>query len=249
MAGDAMRGRATARLRRAVCGRALRRVLVIVGLAVAGWLVGGAAQASADEAPPAPGGQVVPVLNAVRAGAAEATKVASAPAVAKVPRVVEQLGEGTAPKIVPPRIDPGEAGGKIVTPPPSSSSSGRRSDNGVSWIRTRSAERAPDRAEGRTVRKAAAVGERVVPRGFAKKADHTHGKRTVQRPVSKVPAPPSQGGNAGSVAGPVVFGGVGGLPGRQAWEPVRHASVLLRASSALPPAVRTAADEPTFAPD
>ncbi|MFC6879661.1 MULTISPECIES: hypothetical protein [Actinomadura] len=246
MAGDAMWGRVTARLRRAVCGRALRRVLVIVGLAAAGWLVGGAAQASADEAPPAPGGQVVPVLNAVRAGAAEATKVASAPAVAKVPRVVEQLGEGTAPKIVPPRIDPGEAVGKIATPPPSSS--GHRSDSGVSWIRTRSTERAPDRAEGRTVRKAA-VGERVVPRGSAKKADRAHGKRTVRRPVSKVPAPPSQGGNAGSVAGPVVFGGVGGLPSRQAWEPVRHASVLLRASSALPPAVRTAADEPTFAPD
>ncbi|MFC4912248.1 hypothetical protein [Actinomadura gamaensis] len=75
-----------------------------------------------------------------------------------------------------------------------------------------------------------------------------HGSHTPVAPVAPAPAP-AQAGSLAPVAGPVLFGGLGGVFLRRVWTPRGPKAVLVRASAERSPAVLGATDEPSIAPD
>lgn len=230
MAGDAARvGTVFVRLCRVPTGRAVRRLLVLGGLLIAGWLLGCAAQsAHADELPP-PAAHLVakaPVLE--RAAAIvhehEPVKRAVAPVTADVP-------PAAAPELPPPvRQAP-------VRP------DARRPDavrSSTSAVRVAKRPR-PDVHLPARGHRAPAVSKVAHTRPAIAQAP----RHAVQHPA---PPAPERHGDHSDAAG--IGGGVtAGCPDTVTWVPPPPRAPLARVSGALPPAVRTAADEPSFAPD
>lgn len=208
-------------LRRAVVGRAFRRLLVIAGLIVAGWLIGGLARTAHADEVPRPVQAVGPVLDR----AVHEVVTPRAPM-----HVVRNVATKTPVKdgqIVPPGL--GKA--RVERPKTSFAQSHPRRAQVPGHVRA-------ERVLVRTYRAA----ERPRPAGF-----------DVSAPVVKhhpVPLPaPAQDGTHSTVGGPALPGGHAGLPGALHWAPARPETSPLRTLGPVPPAVRTAADEPSFAPD
>ncbi|WP_171064454.1 hypothetical protein [Actinomadura soli] len=233
MASDAERARTVAvPPRRAaaagsVVGRAVRRLLVLGGLLIAGWLLGCAAQsAHADEVPATPS-HVVETAPALEHAVEAATERPP------VPDVVQAMVEN------PPPPPPTEAADEPVphdaVPLPTVAES------------VHAAGDAPVTA-GVTV----PPPHRWTPKAVSAQTVEKDGGQNLRRTVRHhpAPAPAPQRPDDHSVAGGAAMSGVtAGFPSGGAWAPVPMRGPSGRLPGAVPPAVRTAADEPSFAPD
>ncbi|MCP2342928.1 hypothetical protein [Actinomadura rupiterrae] len=248
-------------VRRLLAHRAVRRLLVLAGLVVAGWLIGGTAQAFADTAVPAVAGPAHPALlpaggtprGIVRDTSAALGERAPVPtAFAAMPRggaLVPLPGHPVLNVPVPRPSGPPDARGGQTTP------GGPVAEGGAPVTSRPNAGVSPDRPV-RTVRKGARAARIITHRAGRASAGHAgrNVARTVRRaphaPVAPAPAPaPAQAGSLAPVPGPVLFGGFGGVFLRRVWTPRRPKAVLVRAAGEAPPAVRGAAGEPAVAPD
>ncbi|WP_067467131.1 hypothetical protein [Actinomadura macra] len=106
------------------------------------------------------------------------------------------------------------------------------------------APRAPEKRQRALPERSVVRKYRVTRHQTAAPAE-AHIPAPVVRPAP-VPAPVQDESTA---AGALVFGGSAGLPGVLVWAPAQPRASLSHALSPVPPAVRTAADEPSFAPD
>lgn len=227
MAGGAAQIRMVpVRLRHAVAGRAVQRLLVLGGLLIAGWLLGCAAQsAHADELPP-PAANVVaktPVLGQAVTAVHEREPVRRVvrAVVAKAPRTVTQepvtlpIRDISAAPVAVARL---EAVSKVA-PVPASHVHRRLDDRGAPTVLQVSRTRPS--------------------------IDHAM-RHDVRHPA--VPAP-QQHGDHSAVGGFALGGLTAGFPDTGSWAPAPPRASVARVVGAIPPAVRTAADEPSFAPD
>ncbi|RFU43247.1 hypothetical protein DZF91_02010 [Actinomadura logoneensis] len=96
---------------------------------------------------------------------------------------------------------------------------------------------------------ASAVGAAVKGHGPVRSGASRTVLHDTNAPAGPVPAPVQAAGSSVPAAGPALFGGFGGMTLRRSWTPRRPGPVLLRAPGEVPPAVRGATDEPSFAPD
>ncbi|MFB4308229.1 hypothetical protein [Actinomadura sp. GTD37] len=225
MAGDAARVRTVfVRLRRVAAGRAVQRLLVLGGLLIAGWLLGCAAQSASAQAaelpPPAAVFAKAPVLGQTVATVHERGE----PVRQVVVRTVAEKAPQTVVHTASPQIE-GVVGVSPATRRPDVASK-------------------PARAPAPKVHEQ--FHDRGVP-GVAERASVGHLTRHAFKDPS-MPAPARHGDHS-AAGGLVVNGATAGFPNTVAWDPVPPRASIARASGALPPAVRTAADEPTFAPD
>ncbi|TDD63994.1 hypothetical protein [Actinomadura rubrisoli] len=219
MAHDAARARAVSvRLRRIAACRPLHRLLVIVGLLFAGWLLGGAAHA--DEIPDVP-----------------SRLVEKAPLVGQAVDGVKPIGgvvqtvEKKAPRaeVSLPVAPVSSAASRVVRPK-------------APVVRPQHSEHV--RGHVRPLRQH----HRVVPRVYKVSRATTSKAPVVKHRPVPLPAPAKT--DTHSAAGVLsVFGASTGLPGVPSWGPALPKVSRPRALGVLPPAVRTAADEPSFAPD
>ncbi|WP_067821613.1 hypothetical protein [Actinomadura kijaniata] len=228
-----------AALRRAVsavpCRGAVRRLLVVVGLAAAGWLLGGAAQAEAETPDARRVVADTPVVgDAVRV--AERRVLPERP-VREIVRAVKDREVEPPVKVERPPADPPVR--QVV--PDAGAVPAAKADKGEP-VAKRSVKRNASKRVHRT------AGDAHVFAGtFEKNASHS-GAADQAAPVAPIPAL-AQAGGVSPAAGLILIGGIGAPLARRAWVPGRPQGVLLRAPGAVPPAVRTAADEPSFAPD
>ncbi|MFI0372044.1 hypothetical protein ACH35V_29620 [Actinomadura sp. 1N219] len=209
----------------AVVGRAVRRLLVLAGLLIAGWLLGCAAQsAHADEGPAADAHVVAeaPVLgHAVEAATDRRPVPDVVQTVVENPPPIEAANEPVAHDAVPlPKVSESvhEVGDASVTDGAMTASQPHRWTHKA--VSGRSTETDDGQAAQRTVR------------------HHPVPMQAPERPDDH------------SVAGGLAMPGVtAGFPSAAAWAPAPARAPSGRLPGALPPAVRTAADEPSFAPD
>lgn len=235
MAGGAARiGAVSVLLRRAAVGPSARRLLVLGGLLIAGWLLGCAAQsAHAAEAPPAPVTGVVekaPLLGDAVQTVRERGPVRETPGVAAPAEIVpvvapEPREEKVVREVPPPRPEVrGEPvaeheSGPVVTEVAAAPETHRRAAPAVSHL------------------------SRTRPSG-----GHAARHGVVRHHPAPMPAPEKPGTH--SAAGGLVAGGIAaGFPAAGTWVPAPHRAAPRHVFGAVPPAVRTAADEPSFAPD
>ncbi|WP_141580135.1 hypothetical protein [Actinomadura sp. WMMA1423] len=215
-------------------GRCVRRLLVLGGLLIGGWLLGCAAQsAHADEPPPGLVTGVVantPVLGDAVQAVGERQPLQEAGGVTELVEVVDAVAqepprEQKAPRDVsPPRKDVGVAPAVKPEPRPH-------------------------------VARVAAAPERhrrlPAPRAFSQvrpKVGHVVRHVAVQPRPEPMPAP--EGPGTHSVTGGFIATGIAvGFPATGTWVPAPQQASLRRVPGAVLPAVRTAADEPSFAPD
>lgn len=214
------------RLRHVAVGRFVRRLLVLAGLVVAGWLLGCLTQsASADEVP-APGSKLVTRLDQI-------TRDVPVPGVAPRPEAVPKPEVVRAPlRVVPPlpRVEAPETVRTVTADAPAV-----RRDPAERPVRTRDRHvEVDDRAEAEQRQPTAAhVPEPV----------RHHGHDT----PAPIPAPTSDGSSSAVTS--ASLGGPIGLPGDLSWALQRPHVSYVRVHGVEAPAVRTAADEPSFAPD
>ncbi|QKW33202.1 hypothetical protein HUT06_03425 [Actinomadura sp. NAK00032] len=224
MAGDAARfGTVSVRLRRVPAGRAVQRLLVLGGLLIAGWLLGCAAQsAHADELPP-------PAAHLV----AKAPVLERAAAIVYEHEPVKRAVAPVAADVPPP----------VAAPPPVRQAPVRPD------VRRPAVERASTAAARAVTRSRPEVHLRGHRAPVVAKKD-VHTTRPAAGHVVQHPAPPAPERHGDHSAAAGIGGGVtAGMPDGVTWAPPPPRASLARASGALPPAVRTAADEPSFAPD
>ncbi|POM26627.1 hypothetical protein BTM25_10300 [Actinomadura rubteroloni] len=222
---------------------AVRRLLVVAGVLVAGWLLGGASAQAAHADEPAPGSDVVGVVteapvigDAIRA---------SQQVTATVPRPSTGLPVADVPHVDPIRnIVPAVPG---VTP-------NRPRAERPATPRTPTTELAGRRIAHAEQAHGTAPAPRAVQVDAGDATGHApaHARLSAKRPASpgtSIPAP-DQTGQAlpGTTALPL--GGVGGpTTARRLGAHPRTRALPAHAPGVLPPVVRTAADEPSFAPD
>ncbi|TDE35708.1 hypothetical protein [Actinomadura sp. 6K520] len=222
MVGCAARlGAVPDRLRRVAAAPAVRRLLVLGGLLIAAWLLGSAAQpAHADELPVAP---AKIIEEAPVLGDAVKTVHRAEPVPRVVQAVVEKPREPAAVRDMPSSVaapEADEAGVSVAAAP-----------------RHQRQLRAPERGRAKAAVEAAAPA-----------AQDEVSPPVVQDPPAPPPAPDRPDGP--SAAGGSAFSGVtAAVPNVAAWAPAPPRASGLHAIGAVPPAVRTAADEPSFAPD
>lgn len=236
MAGGAVRVGAVSVLpRRAAFGRSLRRLLLLGGLLIAGWFLGCAAQsAHADEPPPAPVAGVVekaPLLGDAVQTVREHRPVGEAPGVADPVGVVGVV----APK---PREE--KVAHDVPPPPPDvrvEPSAKRKPRPAVTEVAA-----APE-----THRRASAPAVSSISRT---RPSVGHGARHAVVRHHPAPSPlPEKPGTHSATGGFIVSGVAAGIPAAGTFVPAPHRASPRPVLGAVPPAVRTAADEPSFAPD
>ncbi|MFC4056065.1 hypothetical protein ACFOY4_40795 [Actinomadura syzygii] len=233
MAGGAVLSGAVSVLAR----RAVRRVLVLAGLAVAGWLLGCAAQsaaAHADELPAVPTRVVAgtPVLGS-------AMETAPRPVGHVVREVSEKAPvEQREPVTLAPPPSPLEIPAISGAPETPRFAANAHESKAVPAGHLAPAPPLTQRRVAKVVQAAPAVG------GHAANQVVRHRPAPMRAPVA--PTPPDDHSAIGNSA---ASGAIAGFPDVLAWTPAPPRVSVPRALSALPPAVRTAADEPTFAPD
>ncbi|MES9538795.1 hypothetical protein [Actinomadura sp. NPDC000600] len=235
MAGGAARvGAVSALPRRVAVGPCVRRLLVLGGLLIAGWLLGCAAQsAHADEQPPELVTGVVaktPVLGDAVQTVQERPPVREASGVTELVEVVRAVTQA------PPRE---ENAPRDVSPP--------KADVRVEPVVKR-------KPRPHVTKVAAAPGTHRRPhvsRSVSRlrpSAGHEVRHVAVQHRPEPMPAPERPGTH--SVTGGFIATGIAvGFPAAGAWVPAPRQASLRQVFGAVLPAVRTAADEPSFAPD
>ncbi|MFA1546693.1 hypothetical protein [Actinomadura chokoriensis] len=227
MAGDAARvWTVSVLLRRVAANRAVQRLLFLGGLLIAGWLLACAAQSAHADEFPAPAEVVTdtPVLGQT------VETVHEREPVRLVVRAVAQKAPRTMAQ-------------KASTPV--------RDVSDISDVRVIRRPYAAPRAvphpapQARKRLQTGAVPS--VSKSARTRSSVGHGTRhAVQHPP--MPAPERHGDH--SAAGGLVAGGAAaGFSNSVARAPAPPRAPVARVSGALPPAVRTAADEPSFAPD
>ncbi|WUH99992.1 hypothetical protein OHR68_42010 [Spirillospora sp. NBC_00431] len=229
MAGDAAWAGAVAvpPRRVAVVGRVVRRMLVLGGLLIAGWLLGCAAQsAQADELPAAPSRLVAeaPVLGHAVDAATARPPVSPVPDVVRVedppPKESVAVEEPVTRGVVPPvevSESPPEVGEASVT-------------GGVRVSR-------PHRAA------------HVVVSAQTVEMDDGHVSRRIVRHHPAPPQAPEWPDDHSAAGALAVSGATAGFSNAVMWAPAPSRAPSVRLPGTVPPAVRTAADEPSFAPD
>jgi hypothetical protein len=219
----------------------IRRLLMMAGVAVAGWLLGVAGQAHADTVP---GARLPSLVEQVEPVTAIADQVLAEPHVAPA---VRKTGAVLAPARPP----------AILALPPAAKKTPPRPRTPVG-----SAGPSRTRRHGGAGSRAGVSGGPVIHTGShavtgaSEKASTDHAAHTAaHRPsIPRQPRPLPQRGQAlpPSAGGDVAGGGVHPAGVRRRTEPGtvhrRPAFPVLRAVI-LPPVVRTAADEPSFSPD
>lgn len=234
------------RVARSVARPVIRRLLVMVGVAFAGWLLGVAGQAHADQAhaDTVPGARLPSV--AAQAEHVTAIAVRVLPARRGVP-AVREAGAALAPARPP----------AILALPPATTSA--RADAPRPRTPAGSAGPSRTRRHGDAGSGAGVSGGPVIhigPRAVAGASGKASTDHVAYRAVHKtVPAPvvPRQSPQRGRALPPSVGdGGLHPVGVRRRSEPgtaqSRPAIPILRVGT-IPPAVRTAADEPSFSPD
>ncbi|MGH3375262.1 MAG: hypothetical protein ACRDP6_11020 [Actinoallomurus sp.] len=246
---------AAQKVARLVVRPVIRRLLMMAAVAVAGWLLGVAGQAHADQAyaDTVPGAR----LPSVAAQAESVTAIADH--VLPTRRVVPAVR--TAGAVLAPARPPA-----ILALPPAATSAladatrPRAPEGSAGPSRTRRHGGAGSRA-GVTGAPVSHIGTHAAPgasgKAFADHGSHKAKKRmTKKRKTAPVPSTPGQPGplpQRGQALPPSADNGVTHQVGvRRKTEPgtahSRPAIPILRTGT-VPPAVRTAADEPTFSPD
>jgi hypothetical protein len=237
---------------RSVVRPVIRRLLLLAGVAVAGWLLGVAGQAHADQAyaDTVPGARLPSV--AVRAESVTAIADHVLPARRVVP-AVRKSGAVLAPAR-PPAI--------LALPPAATSALAdatrpRAPVGSAGPSRTRRHGGAGSRA-GVTGGPVSHIGTHAAP-GASGKVSVDHGPRKAKRRMTKTaPAPsiPGQPGplpQRGQALPPSADNGITHQVGvKRRIEPGtahRRPAIPILRTGTVPPAVRTAADEPTFSPD
>ncbi|MFA1544503.1 hypothetical protein [Actinomadura monticuli] len=222
MAGDAVRAWAVSvRLRRVAAGRAVQRLLVLGGLLIAGWLLGCAAQsAHADEIPP------------------PMAVVAKTPVLGETVTAVHERGEPVR-RVVRSVVEkaPRQVAQQVSTPVWDAPAAHRPA--AVSETAEAPAPEARKQPNGGAV-----PGVSKIPRT---RPSLGQGARHAVRHPS--PPAPERHGEHSAAGGLVANGAVAGFPTALTWAPASPCASIARACGALPPAVRTAADERSFAPD
>ncbi|MBW8487279.1 hypothetical protein [Actinomadura parmotrematis] len=268
MASDPVARAIIALPRRVASGRLAQRLLVVAGILAAGWLLGGAAQAAhADTTPVAdavgvaadtpvvgdalravdPGG----ALRAARGGAERAAHDVTAGAaqrqpVASLPPVRDEAGRPAADvpaRHAAPRAERPEVPKRVHSPAQRRTAHQRRAVTHRRSAHGRPAHRVAHRAVDRAASMAGIPRPGLDPIGADASSSHQ-----AEAPLAPVPAP-AQAGPALPAPGLIMLGGLAGAVTRRPPALARPSGVLLRVFGALPPAVRTAADEPSFAPD
>ncbi|MFI0411929.1 hypothetical protein [Actinomadura sp. 3N508] len=222
MARDAVQAGAIAVPSRRVA--VVRRLLVLGGLLIAGWILGCVAQsAHADEVPVTPP-DVVAEAPALKQAVEAATERPPMPAV--VQAVVES----------PPQVGAAEPVEEPATPD-------------AAPLHPKISESVTEAGD---VSVTVSPLHRWIPGAVSPRSGKVDGGQSMQRTVRDHPAPvpaperPDDHSVAGGLAMP---GLTAGFPGTVAWAPVPARAPSGRLPGAVPPAVRTAADEPSFAPD
>lgn len=253
MAGVAARAWAVpVLLRRAVTGRIVRRLLVLAGLLIAGWLLGGMAQqatarAAEFPAPPAkavPGAPVAAVPDtpdkAVADGAPMLVGVLKAPRT-PLPSVAGAVKHRAPVRALAPvglttPAKPGRPARAAKAAAPVDRHAGPEKEHGASRRLAggaAAAHRSPDRSQEIS---------------GTRQASHVRHHRAIERHPAPFQAP-GQSGTHSATCGGVPIGAAAGLPTIFPWAPVPPRACVPCRFGAVPPAVRTAADEPSFAPD
>ncbi|MGH3388322.1 MAG: hypothetical protein ACRDOO_05530 [Actinomadura sp.] len=236
----------------------VRRLLVIAGIAVAGWLLGGAGQAHA-EALPGPAadasGAVLGTAAELTGGTGATSGGASVPGVSSVPRKVTgdltrslcavRCAYPVRPSTV---LDPPSDIERIATELAPALDWSERTDPGVSWTPRRhhgvDAD-AADRSGAKSPRPRAASGASKADR-MVETAAVAHPAPTPGRDLPRPHAP--QAGAFLPVAGSTLFGGgLADLP--RTGFVTRVPLIRVPMPAAVPPAIHSAADEPSFSPD
>jgi hypothetical protein len=228
VAGDAaLAGTVSVRLRRVAARRAVQRLLVLGGLLIAGWLLGCAAQsAHADEVPAAP----APVVAKTPVLGDAVTTVHQREPVRRVVRAVAQKAPREAREanvtqaVLPP--SPKVSAESVAIPEDAAQPKVLKLHR---WAHTRALPRVSTMSRTRTA--------------VAHQAPHV-----VQDHQAPMPAP-DRPGNHSTAGGLVMSGATAAFPNVGTWAPAPPRVAVTRVSGAWPPAVRTAADEPSFAPD
>ena len=223
--GGAWPGAVRARLRRAV-----QRLLILCGLLVAAWLLGCAAQsAHADEIPVEPS-RVVAETAVVR-DAVEPVHLRE-----PVGRVVRAVAE----KVPHEEKATRDASPVLKTP------MSREAPDAVPGVDTPVVSAVEGERRHQAQRSAPTLIEVDRPAAPASKGHVS--QQVVQHDTAPLKAPERSDGN--SVGGGSAMSGVmAAYPNVVAWAPAPPRASDPRAFGAVPPAVRTAADEPSFAPD
>jgi hypothetical protein len=212
-------------LRRVAAERVVQRLLVLAGLLIAGWLLGCAAQsAHADELP----SPVEAVAQAPVLGEAVATVHQRQP----VHRVVRAVA-AEAPRAV-------DKEPQNVAPPPV-----REKSAGPE--KTASTPASPRARHSSPPRVSKALPARVSKVSRTRSAAVRHETHDVVRHPS--PPAPQRHGDHSDGGGVAATGVTAGFPATAGWAPAPPRASLSRVLGAVPPLVRTAADEPSFAPD
>ncbi|TDC67624.1 hypothetical protein E1200_14420 [Actinomadura sp. GC306] len=225
MVGYAARlGTVSVRLRRVAAMRAVRRLLVLGGLLIAAWLLGSAAQtAHADELPIKPSKIVeeAPVLGEVVKNVHRPEPVRRVVrAVAEKPRQPEAVQ--TVPR-------------SVAAAPEVRKAAPETGPSAAPEVKQQARPRAPER---KRVEVAAPV------------AQHEVSPPAVHDAPAPAPSPVPDRPDEPSAAGGSAFSGAtAAVPNGAAWASVPPRASGVRVFGAVPPAVRTAADEPSFAPD
>lgn len=236
------------------CARSsgVRRLLVIGGIAVAGWLLGSAGQAHADTPP----GPAAGTPGAVLGSAADLTGGRnSAPGASSVPRKVtgdltRSLCAGRCSLPVRPAtvLDPPNGIERIVTDLAPTQIWSDRTDPGVSWTPRRhhgvdagAADRTGAQSPRPLAVSGASKGDRV-----AAVAATSHPAPTPWRDLPH-PSSPQAGAFLPAAGSTLMGGGVAHLP--RTGFMTRVPFIRIPVPGAVPPAIHSAADEPSFSPD
>ncbi|KAB2350858.1 hypothetical protein [Actinomadura rudentiformis] len=268
MAHDPARSRTVSvLLRRVVGSRLVHRLLVLAGIAVTCWLTGAAAEAHAEDHPASRIVAQTPVVSGIppvkeaaaprEATAADAAVRDAAKGAMAVP--AKDVG-GTAETVLRPK-DLNATRPDLPLPVPSPGLAGGVGNDVVGSATTaqsvthdssRASEHAADAMY--SDRQGPLAPHATGTSKNAPKASPAVSYAKVSHP-EPAPAPISplnalaKAGTAGPASGVGLLAGLGGLLGRWSWTVARPRPVLMPAFGAVPPAVRTAADEPTFSPD
>jgi hypothetical protein len=216
----------------------VRRLLVVAGVLAAGWLLGGATAQAAHADTPPPDNGVVGVVE-------------QAPVIGDAIRASKQV-TGAVPHVNLPALPVAGPLGNVPSVPGDAPSAPRPADRPAAPATpsvTHTAHGSATRGERGHGMVAAARGATTRPTKARHVPAHTRsttGKHTAPDGSNPAPAPAGTGMPGTS---PLPFDGFGGPLARHFGLRPRTPALPAHAPCVLPPVVRTAADEPSFAPD
>jgi hypothetical protein len=237
---------------RILCRPAVRRLLVIGGIAMAGWLAGGAVDSGEAHAGTAPG-PAAEITSAV----VESTHDTTTATARDGGRATHRMGQALKTRdaalrgVVVPRKGSGILGlpGKVKGFVAGTPSATDRIGTGVPWAPRHHANVVAVRDE----RSGADTPARLVASGALEDVQGAHA-RSGAHAVDAAPQPGLPHPGPGEIAvlpsaGTASTGGVAGSPAQRLRAVSRPAAVVISVVAVVPPAFHTATDEPALSPD